>query len=207
LTRRDVMYKIVWFFLFISLTVEAVELGNLYNYKYNNHLELGKTTVQDAIAQYGRPHERFDVNSQLYSYVFLRYLSTDLSLFSGQARMSYLEFRENILYAYITVSNFDNDSTKFNYAKAKVIKVGDTIDEVINMIGIPSGKGKCPINTGRFSGFCKKGEFTWMWLYAKTNGMLNSDKLKAKAFLVGVDRDGKVIEIERERITILTKGQ
>ena len=201
------MYKIFWFLLYTSFMAEAVELGSVYNYKYNNHLELGKTTVQDAIAQYGRPHERFHVKSQLYSYVFLRYLSTDLSLFSGQARMSYLEFRENILYAYITVSNFHDDSTKFNYAKAKEIKAGDTIDDVIDMIGVPSGKGKCPINTGRFSGFCKKGEYTWMWLYAKTHGMLNSDKLQAKALLVGVDKDGVVIEVERERITVLTKGQ
>jgi len=201
------MSKLIFILLMTFFTAEAVELGNAYNYKYNHRLQLGKTTVQDATAQYGRPHERFHVKSQRYSYVFLRYFSTDLSLFSGKARMSYLEFRENILYAYITVSSFDNDSTKFNYTRAKEIKIGDTIDEVIYKIGEPSGKGKCPLNTGKFSGFCKKGEYTWMWLYAKTNGMLNSDKLKAKAFLVGVDRDGKVIEIERERITILTKGQ
>lgn len=201
------MYKIILLLFLTFFIAEAVELGSAYNYKYNNRLELGKTTVQDALAQYGRPNERFDVKSQLYSYVFLRYFSTDLSLFSGRARMSYLEFRENILYAYITVSNFDNDSTKFNYTKSKEIKVGDSIDEVIQKIGEPSGKGKCPMNTGRYSGFCKKGEYTWMWLYAKTNGMLNSDKLQAKAFLVGVDKAGTVIEIERDRITILTKGQ
>ena len=201
------MYKIVLFLLLIFFMAEAVELGSVYNYKYNNRLVIGKTTVQGAIAQYGRPHERFHVKSQLYSYVFLRYFSTDLSLFSGQARMSYLEFRENILYAYITVSNFDNDSTKFNYTKSNEIRVGDTIANVISKIGAPSGKGKCPVNTGKFSGFCKKGEYTWMWLYANNSGMLNSNTLQAKAFLVGVDKYGKVIEIERERMTILTKGQ
>ncbi len=121
--------------------------------------------------------------------------------------MSYLEFREDILYAYITVSSFDNDSTNFSYTKSKEIKVGDSIDEVVKRIGEPSGMGKCPMNTGKFSGFCKDGEYTWMWLYAKTNGMMNSDKLHAKAFLVGVDKEGKVIEIERDRITILTKGR
>jgi hypothetical protein len=163
--------------------------------------------VQDAIEQYGKPMERYHVKSQVASYVFLRYYSTDLSLFSGKARMSYLEFRENLLYAYITVSNFDNDSTNFSYTKAKEIKVGDTIDEVVYRIGEPSGMGRCPMNTGKFSGFCKNGEYTWMWLYAKTQGMMNSDKLQAKAFLVGVDKEGKVIEIERDRITILTKGR
>jgi hypothetical protein len=187
--------------------VYAVELGSPYNYKYNHKLQINKTTVQDAIEQYGKPNERYHVKSQVASYVFLRYYSTDLSLFSGKARMSYLEFRENLLYAYITVSNFDNDSTNFSYTKAKEIKVGDTIDEVVYRIGEPSGMGKCPMNTGRFSGFCKEGEYTWMWLYAKTNGMMNSDKLQAKAFLVGVDKEGKVIEVERDRITILTKGR
>lgn len=190
-----------------AVTLLAVELGTPYNYKYNEKLRLGKTTVEDAIEQYGPPNERYHVKSKLYSYVFLRYYSTDLSLFSGRARMSYLEFRENLLYAYITVSNFDNDSTKFSYTKAKEIKVGDPIDSVIARIGEPSGMGKCPINTGKYSGFCKKGEYTWMWLYAKTNGMLNSDKLQAKAFLVGVDKEGKVVEVERDRITILTKGR
>jgi len=201
------MSKTLLMLFFCFVTLPAVELGTKYNYKYNNHLQLGKTTVDDALMQYGKPNERFHVKSQRYSYVFLRYFSTDLSLFSGHARMSYLEFRENILYAYITVSSFDDDSTKFNYTKAKEIEVGDTIEEVIDKIGEPSGKGKCPINTGKYSGFCKKGESTWMWLYAKTNGMLNSDRLQAKAFLVGVDKMGKVLEIERDHITVLTKGR
>ncbi len=187
--------------------VYAVELGAPYNYKYNHKLQLDKTTVQDAIEQYGTPRERYHVNSQLYSYVFLRYYSTDLSLFSGKVRMSYLEFREDLLYAYITISSFHNDSTEFSYTKAKEIKLGQTIDEVIAHLGEPAGMGKCPMNTGKFSGFCKSGEYTYMWLYAKTNGMLNSDELKAKAFLVGVDNAGTVIEIERERTTILTKGR
>ena len=199
--------RILLMLLSTYLMVHAVELGTLYNYKYNKQLRLGKTTVNDAIGQYGQPNERYHVKSQVASYVFLRYYSTDLSLFSGKARMSYLQFRENLLYAYITVSNFDNDTTKFSYSKAKDVKVGDTIESVITRIGSPSGLGKCPINTGKYSGFCKKGEFTWMWLYAKTNGMLNSDKLKAKAFLVGVDKEGKVVEIERDHITILTKGK
>ena len=193
--------------IFPFFIAAAVDLGSSYNYKYNHKLQLDKTTVQDAIEQYGKPMERYHVKSQVASYVFLRYYSTDLSLFSGKARMSYLEFRENLLYAYITVSNFDNDSTNFSYTKAKKIKVGDTIDEVVYRIGEPSGMGKCPMNTGKFSGFCKNGEYTWMWLYAKTHGMMNSDKLQAKAFLVGVDKEGKVIEIERDRITILTKGR
>jgi len=201
------MHKLVLVLILGYLNLVGVELGSAYNYKYNNHLHIGQTTVADALEQYGPPNERFHVKSQHFSYVFLRYYSTDLSLFSGKARMSYLEFRENILYAYITVSSFDNDSTKFNYTKAKEIKVGDSIDAVIEKIGSPSGKGKCPINTGKYSGFCKKGEYTWMWLYAKTNGMLNSSKLQAKAFLVGVDDKGSVIEIERDHITILTKGR
>ena len=201
------MMRILLLLLISVVAVYAVELGAPYNYKYNHKLQLDKTTLQDAIEQYGTPRERYHVKSQRYSYVFLRYYSTDLSLFSGKARMNYMQFRENLLYAYITVSNFDNDSTKFSYTKAKEIKIGDTIDEVVHRIGEPSGKGKCPMNTGTFSGFCKKGEYTWMWLYAKTNGMMNSDKLQAKAFLVGVDKAGKVIEIERDHITVLTKGR
>jgi len=201
------MMRTVILLCFGVVALMAVELGTPYNYKYNNQLRLGKTTVDDAIAQYGQPNERYHVKSQRYTYVFLRYYSTDMSLFSGRARMSYLEFRENLLHAYITVSNFDNDSTKFSYSKSKEISVGESIDTVIALIGEPSGMGKCPINTGRYSGFCKKGKYTYMWLYAKTNGMLNSDKLKAKALLVGVDSEGKVTEIERDRITVLTKGQ
>jgi len=201
------LFKIILLLIAPFFTVMAVELGTPYNYKYNNELRLDKTTVDEAIAQYGRPNERYHVKSQVASYVFLRYYSTDLSLFSGHARMSYLEFRDNLLYAYITVSSFENDNTRFSYSKAKEVKVGDVIDDVFTRIGEPSGMGKCPINTGKYSGFCKKGSITYMWLYAKTNGMLNSNKLKAKAFLVGVDSEGRVTEIERDRITILTKGQ
>ena len=75
--------------LFIPFfVVYAVELGSPYNHKYNHKLQLDKTTVNDAIEQYGKPNERFHVKSQVASYVFLRYYSTDLSLFSGKSRMS-----------------------------------------------------------------------------------------------------------------------
>ena len=188
-------------------TVYAVELGAPYNYKYNQKFRLNTTTVDDALAQYGTPRERYHVKSQVASYVFLRYYSTDMSLFSGKARMSYLQFRDNLLYAYISISSFNNDSTDFSYTKAKDVVLGESIDAVIHRLGEPSGMGKCPMNTGKFSGFCKSGTYTYMWLYAKTNGMMNSDKLQAKAFLVGVDEVGKIIEIERERITVLTKGR
>ncbi len=194
---------VIYLFTFI---LSGIELGAPYNYKYNAELQLDKTTVKDVIEQYGKPNERYHLRSQVASYVFLRYYSTSLSLFSGRARMSYLQFRENLLYAYIAVSSFDNDSTKFSFSKSNEVKVGDSIDSVVERIGAPSGKGKCPINTGKFSGFCKKGGFTWMWLYAKTNGMLNNDRLTAKAFFVGADEAGKVVEIERERITILKRA-
>ena len=50
----------------------AVELGSPYNYKYNNSLRLEKTTVEDALTQFGKPNERFHVKSQVASYVFLQ---------------------------------------------------------------------------------------------------------------------------------------
>jgi len=53
--------------------VYAVELGEPYNYKYNYKLQLDKTTVEDEISQYGKQKERYQVKSQVASYVFLRY--------------------------------------------------------------------------------------------------------------------------------------
>jgi hypothetical protein len=197
--------KIVLLLVFPFFILAAIEMGSPYNYKFNYKLQLDKTTVEEAIMQYGKPMQRYNVKSDVASYVFLRYYSTELSLFSGKARITYLEFRDNLLYAFITASNFNRDSTKFSYDKAKDIKIGDTIDEVIYRIGEPSGKGKCPMNTGKFSGFCKKGEYTWMWLYANNGGMMNSNNIRAKALLVGVDKEGKVIEVEHDRIAIINE--
>jgi len=195
--------KIVMMLIFPLFVVYAIEMGSTYNYRYNYKLILDKTTVSEAIAQYGKPMERYTVKTEHANYVFLRYYSTDAGLFSGSGRMVFLQFRDNLLYSYITGSNFEFDSTKFNYTKAKEIKVGDSIDEVIYSIGEPAGKAKCPINSGAYSGFCKKGEYTWMWLYAKHAGIMNYKSIKAKAVLVGVDKDGNVIEVERERIAVI----
>jgi len=189
--------------IFPLFVVYAIEMGSSYNYRYNYKLILDKTTVSEAIAQYGKPMERYTIKTEHANYVFLRYYSTDAGLFSGSGRMVFLQFRDNLLYSYITGSNFEYDSTKFNYTKAKEIKVGDAIDEVIYSIGEPAGKAKCPINSGAYSGFCKKGEYTWMWLYAKQAGIMNYKSIRAKAVLVGVDKDGNVIEVERERIAVI----
>ena len=181
----------------------AIEMGSPYNFKYNYKLILDKTTVSEAIDQYGKPMERYTVKTEHATYVFLRYYSTDAGLFSGSGRMVFLQFRDGLLYSYITGSNFEYDSTNFSYTKAKEINVGDDIDAVIYSIGEPAGKAKCPLNSGVYSGFCKKGEYTWMWLYAKHAGMMNYKGIRAKAVLVGVDKDGKVTEVERERIAVI----
>ncbi len=197
------MKKIVLLLIFPLFVLWAVDIGQPYNFKYNYRLMLDRTTVHDAIAQYGKPMERYNIKTSHASYVFLRYYSTDAGLFSGSGRMLFLQFRNNLLYSYISASNFEYDSTQFNYAKAKEIKVGDDINKVIYAIGEPAGKAKCPINTGVYSGFCKQGEYTWMWLYAKHAGMLNYRGIRAKALLVGVDKEGKVSEVERERIAVI----
>ena len=192
---------IIGFFLLASLLhAGLVESGNEFNYKYNTYLKLNETTLDLVIEHFGKPSERYDINTSVAQYVVLRFYMADIKLFTGKARLTYMQFRNGVLNAYVYGSNYNLDNSKFDFSKAKKVKIGQSMDEIIELIGKPTGKSNCPVNTGQFSGFCKKGKYTWLWFYADNQGLLDADDVQGKIFLVGVDKNGKAIEIEREHI-------
>ena len=192
----------IFLFVFNTLNAAIVEHGNDYNYKYNDRLKLNETSLEKVIKYFGKPSERYDINTSAAQYVVLRFYMADIKLFTGKARLTYMQFRNGVLNAYVYGSNYNRDHTKFDYKKAKHIKLGQSIEEISSYIGEPTGKSNCPVNTGQFSGFCKKGKYTWLWFYAENQGLLDAKNAQAQAFLVGVDADGKAVEITREKITL-----
>ncbi len=193
---------IILLFLFTTLSAGIVEAGSDFNYKYNDRLKLNETTLDLVTEYFGTPSERYDINTSVAQYVVLRFYMANIKLFTGKARLTYMQFKNGVLNAYVYGSNYNRDKTKFDFQKAKEVKVGQSLEEITELIGKPTGKSNCPVNTGQFSGFCQKGKYTWLWFYAKKQGIVDLEHAKANAFLVGVDKNGIAVEIERQRIEL-----
>lgn len=184
--------------IYIASLNAGLNVGKNYHYDQNKKLELEKTTLDEALKRFGEPVERHEIKTSKGDYVFLRYYMSDIKFRSGKSRVTQLQFKNGVLFSYFYGSNYNKDNSNFNYKKSKTIKVGDNIRDVVKKIGKPTGKGVCPLNTGKFAGFCRKGRYTYAWFYLENFGL--KDKVSvANIFLVGVDKNYNVVEVAREK--------
>jgi len=183
-----------------SILTAGLDFGGEYHYELNDKAKLRVTTLEKVLQKYGKPQERYDIKAGISEYVILRYYMTDVDFFTGKGRGSLLEFRDGVLIAYLFGSNYDKDTSIFDFEATNTIKVGQHLEEVIKKLGKPNGKSICPINAGHFRGFCKKGKYAYAWAYADRYGMMEESEMSIRAFLVSVDANGTVVEINKEKI-------
>ncbi len=193
------MFKIALIILISTASLNAgINFGKNYDFTQNKELNLEKTTLDEALKKFGKPVERHHIKTSKGDYVFLRYYMSDIKFRSGKSRVTQLQFKNGVLFSYFYGSNYNKDNSDFDYKKSKTIKVGDNIRDVVKNVGRPTGKGVCPLNTGKFAGFCQKGKYTYVWIYLKNFGLKDKASV-ANIFLVGVDKNYNVLEVKREK--------
>lgn len=158
-----------------------------------NSLGLGKTTLHEIQQRFGEPrHEGSGVENEKTIRTFAySYAGGAGGLVGGviPARAMIYSFCNDILIGYQFVSSFSEDSTDFNDAKINQIEKGRTReDEVIDLIGKPSGRFIYPI--------ADKDGMTLGYVYSETRGPTPNMKFYRKNMKINLNQDGIVTDLK-----------
>ncbi len=127
----------------------TVELGHDFKPLSNGSLLIGKTTKDDVTKALGGPsnsstffRDGVDFENVIYSYSSNK-LSREPSTI--QVRALTLWYLKDVLIGKAYCSSFDSDSTDFSTKSSSTIKSGMTKNDVLKILGQPSGELVAPL--------------------------------------------------------------
>ncbi len=181
--------------------------SNRYAQTDNTAFVLGTTTKEHVLGILGEPtQQKTDVyNSKKVQAITYKTFSTGLYFGTTNSvidntiavrSLTYM-FYDNVLVAKMRSSSFKEDSTFFEYTKATRVTQGMTKEEVIGLMGMPSGENIYPV----VSDPTLKG-IVYSYLHVREKGGVWSPN--AEAYLIELkvvlDKDDRVLETEMSSV-------
>jgi hypothetical protein len=156
------MNRIFSFIILVCILFGCATVGGPFPYQNKQNIVIGKTTKDEGIQLFGSPFGTTKTSNANGNFSILKYAYAN----GGGSRVLIIEFKDNVLNAYIYVSSFEEDSTKFDYAVGKTIKEGSFNKAVVlKKMGKPAGKALCPSTMGDFKQLCHTEKEVWKWAF------------------------------------------
>jgi len=157
-------------------------------------LKNGQTTYNQIVQQYGKPYAEGSVlkNEKFVKTVSYAYASVGGKSHRGgtAARAMGFYFIDDTLVGYEFVSSFAEDNTDFDEMKINQITEGKTtLDEVIRLIGKPSGYYIYPLIESN-------SEEAAAYVYTETKGSAFNMKMFRKMLVITYDSSRVVTKVE-----------
>ena len=156
----------------------------------DDQLVIGVTTRHDVIKLLGDPTGKDIKASNGENVIILTYAYSNIveePLFQDvtPSRLLTLYFFKNVLVGKGFTSSFNSDNTYFDPQKAKSITQGMTNQQVLNLLGKPSGEYRYPL-------ILTKNGKALVYTYAQTKG----SRTLENSLIVAIDENGVVLESE-----------
>ncbi len=179
------------------LLAGCASVGKSFKYKNIGILQIGTTTQDDAVNNFGEPYKTESIENSDGEYEIMRYIYGFGTLASSAARVLFLEFKGGVLNAYIYVSGFDEDATIFDEEAAREVKTkAATKAEVKQSLGEPSGKAIYPTTLEDFKTDKKGVSESWVWAYTSKSKGVSVKSIKSKIAHIYFDKNGKILGME-----------
>jgi hypothetical protein len=191
----------------ISVLLFAVNLagcahgGRDFNYAATSSLEPGNLKSSEYKKVIGaEPLQQRTITNVDGRFDLVRYLHVSAILGTAKVHTVILEFKNDILNAYIRTSNFDDEVLGFHRDKVKqLIKGISTKKDVRRVMGKAHGIGLCPTFMEDYTPDCTRGTEVWSWMAisqlssftAAANGLL----VDIRAIFVIFDANGVVSDV------------
>ena len=181
--------------MFVLLSAGCATVGYSFNYQNRSQLHIGTTTYAQALAFLGTPRLS-NVTDAASETKILQYMYATGSLFGATSRVLLLEFRNDVLNAYVYNSSFPGDSTDFPFSSTANIQPGrSTRSYVKSLLGEPSGGGVCPCELfARASDLA--GTEVWIWVFTPPTRALARKVIVSKQVVITFDACGTVARVE-----------
>jgi len=198
------MKKILLVIMVCSLLLSCTVVGQNFLYTRIKDLVLGETTKSEAESMLGGPGSSNTISNSDGDFEVIQYLYATGIIVPAQARLLWLEFKEDKLNAYISVSGFEADKTIFDFnAKDNIVRNLSSKAEVLQVLGEPSGKALFPTTLEDYKKYDEDWSEVWSWTYASAPvAILGMDisPYKSQSLYVYFDVQGIVQEIIAETV-------
>jgi hypothetical protein len=194
ITRLSILGAI----LLVLVTIagcHATSVGMQFEFQNIPQLELGKTSLTEAVRLLGPPSNRktSTISDEDVSILGYEYLVAPFSGPSSSVRTLSLEFKNSILNAYFHISTFPEDSTIYDRSLNTSLDMkGFSKSEVLAKMGSPLGKALCPCTMMPFQKSCNKAMEVWTWSEMRKpqdKGIVTF----VSTMIVGFDKNGLVL--------------
>jgi hypothetical protein len=176
--------------------------GHSFNYAAADSLELGQMRSSEYRNVFGeKPSAIGSQSTSDGKFEIARYTYAYADMGNAEARTLVLEFKNGDLNAYQHLSSFTKDKTTAAVENADQVKNGiSTKNDVLDILGKPNGKARCPSVLDDFKGRCSKGVEVWSWMAMKKLSTFGSAyggaRPKVNMVFVIFDANGVVAETE-----------
>jgi outer membrane protein assembly factor BamE (lipoprotein component of BamABCDE complex) len=201
LEESGMRYSVRWVVLLaLGTCVACASVGRKFDFENRTRLALGHTTKAQAIELLGEPRNKASLSNQDGNFEHFQYLYSYGDLGGAAARVLFLEFKAGVLNAYSYASGFEEDSTEFDYdASAKVTAGKSKKQEVLKLLGEPTGKARCPSYQGDYVGKFKGATDIWLWAHTSKSKGLDKESIKSMNVFVSFDVRGVARDITRTK--------
>ena len=184
--------------IFLSMYVcGCASVGRSFKYENIQQLQLGEFKIADYQSVFGKPKNVSNTSNKDGKFTSVRYLYAYADIGTARARLLDLEFKNDVLNGYNYLSSFDKDKTEFNTESVNQITVGKSkMVDVINILGKPHGKARCPSTLADYKTRCEEITEVWSWATMEKMTTLGKHESKTITVFISFDSDGIVSDIE-----------
>jgi len=172
--------------------------------KVSPRLQLGKLEASRYEDLFGmRPRSAHSIQNNQGSFLHVYYAQGVQGFASDCVRAVFLEFKRDLLNAYVGVSSCEDDATTFDEERARgaVERLkGTGMDEVRAWLGKPTGEALCPSLLAEYKERCTKATRVWQWMKADRQRVLGGARINMSVLTVSFDGNGHVMDVELETV-------
>lgn len=194
--RRRVLFAGVLFAGSLFLA-GCMSVGSKFNYQRVNELTLGEKPAAGYETMFGTPRsirtrKDPDGNFKQVYYVY--------GVMYEGARLLALEYKDETVNAYYYATSFNDERSQIDTARFDQVEIGQTKEEVEQLLGKPNGQALCPCYLRMFKDHCDLGHEIWTWNAVSSTG---EDTSAEKVYMFVVfDRKGAVVNTLQDQVTL-----
>jgi len=163
---KNIFLLTMYVVILAAMLTGCASVGHDFNYAVTSSLELGqlkKSEYQNLIGD--EPTKTSVINDNNGNYEVVCYVYSHANIATAKARTVILEFKNDLLNAYVRTSSFDEDKNEYPSDRASEIKKGiSSKKDILTLLGKAHGKGKCPSTLADYKERCTKGAEVWSWM-------------------------------------------
>ncbi len=151
--------KLLILYVFIGMLFGCSTVGRNFDVQRPGEFRLAEGSFQEYQNALGIPFATSTKTANGSTYKIAVYMFAE----SGGVKMLRLEFKNDLLNAFVYLNSLGDSTSRADIRAANTIVMGQSKEEVLSVLGEPSGKSLCPNTLEEYKSICVDSTEVWYW--------------------------------------------